>query len=293
MTQNRAEFPPWEDPRRTLKRHALRPKRSFSQNFLISSSICDRIAAGIPFEAGRTIVELGPGLGTLTRTLLRTARHVIGVERDRDMIAVLHKDLVETDCRFEVRAGDAAELNLSELAAETGVSVDVVGNLPYASTGRILRNLTRHRTAVHSAILMVQREVRDRLVAVPATKEYGALSVFVQASFAVSTIAKVSRTAFHPPPKVESAVVALLPNTPPLAEEHEGLRRVVRASFQKRRKTLRNALLGRGWSQEEIDTALQTCSIDGRRRGETLAVEEFALLAESLPSVQPEPPPQD
>ncbi len=197
---------------------------------------------------------------------------MLAIERDRDMLAVLEEEL--GDCaRFSVREGDATEVDLRALAAEHG-PLAVVGNLPYAVTGAILRNLTTHRHALSRAVVMVQREVRDRLLGRPGTKAYGALSVFVQASFAVAPVLKVPAGAFHPPPKVESAVVRLVPHAVPRAEETEPFREVVHAAFGTRRKTLRNAL-----KRISAEAALEKAGIDGARRGETLSIEELAAVA--------------
>ncbi len=267
----------WEDPRRVMKRHGLAPKRSFRQNFLVSRSAVERIAEALAPRPDELTVELGPGLGTLTAALLRAGATMLAIERDRDMLAVLAAELGQID-RLELREGDAATIDLRALAAERG-RVALVGNLPYAVTGAILRNVVEQRDAVSRAVLMVQREVRDRLVAAPAPKAYGALTVFVQASFEVESVLRVPAGAFHPPPKVESAVVRLIPRAVPRAEETEAFRAVVHAAFGTRRKTLRNALRRSG-----AEGALEASGIDGDRRGETLSIEELAALAAALPA---------
>jgi 16S rRNA (adenine1518-N6/adenine1519-N6)-dimethyltransferase len=159
--------------------------------------------------------------------------------------------------------------------------VTVVGNLPYAITGGILRNLVEQRSHIAQAVVMVQREVRDRLIAVPATREYGALTVFTTAAFRVETVLKLPPSALHPQPKVHSAVIRLVPHPTPRAEETTSFRTVVKAAFEQRRKTLRNAL-GARLGQEHADQALAAASIDPVRRGETLSVEDFARIAASL-----------
>ena len=268
--------PEWEDPRRVMRRHGLVPKRSFSQNFLVSRHAVDKIVEALAPRPDELTVELGPGLGTLTAALLRAGARVLAVERDRDMLAVLAEDLGGVP-GLELREGDAAALDLSALAREHG-PIALVGNLPYAITGAILRNLVEHRGATSRAVIMVQREVRDRLLAPPGGKTYGALTVFASAAFAIEPVIKVPAGAFHPPPKVDSAVVRLVPHVPPRAEETAAFREVVRAAFGTRRKTLRNALrtLGDG---ERADGALAAAGIDPVRRAETLTVEELGSLA--------------
>lgn len=269
-----SDVPAWEDPRRVMRRHGLAPKRAFSQNFLVARSAVERIAEALAPRPDELTVELGPGLGTLTAALLRAGANVLAVERDRDMLAVLG-DEFGGQPNLRVVEGDAASVNLTALAEEHG-PIALVGNLPYAVTGAILRNLTDQRAAVSRAVVMVQREVRDRLAAEPGTKTYGALSVFVQASFAVEPVLRVPAGAFFPPPKVESAVVRLVPLSTPRAEETEAFRDIVHAAFGTRRKTLRNSLRRIG-----AEAALEVAGIDGARRGETLSIEELAVLGEA------------
>jgi 16S rRNA (adenine1518-N6/adenine1519-N6)-dimethyltransferase len=271
--------PAFEDPRRVLARHGLRPKRGYSQNFLISERAVEAIARAAVPEPGALVVELGAGLGTLTSALLRAGARVIAVERDRDMIAVLTAELAAHG--VTLRRDDAAEIDYSALAAELGAAPAVAGNLPYAVTGAILRNLIAHRAAIARAVVMVQREVRNRLVAEPGGADYGALTVFTHAAFVVETVIRLGAGSFHPRPRVESAVVRLSPRTEPLAEETPAFRRTVRAAFQNRRKTLRNALASTA-APEVARRALASAGIDPDRRGETLAVPEFAALAAAL-----------
>jgi 16S rRNA (adenine1518-N6/adenine1519-N6)-dimethyltransferase len=278
-----ADAPAWEDPRAVLARHGLRAKRGYSQNFLISQRAVDTIAAATVIDADMVVVELGAGLGTLTSALLRAGTRVIAIERDPDMLRVLEAELGAY--RLEVRREDAAALDYAALAQQIGGPPGVAGNLPYAITGPILRNLVEHRRSLAHAVVMVQREVRNRLVAQPGTGDYGALTVFTQAAFAVDTVLKLGAGAFHPRPRVESAVVRLKPRAVPLAEETPAFRRTVRAAFQSRRKTLRNAL-ATTTAPALASRALTAAGIDPDRRGETLSVQEFACLAAALESTE-------
>ncbi|MBW2460340.1 MAG: ribosomal RNA small subunit methyltransferase A [Deltaproteobacteria bacterium] len=275
-----AGIPAFEDPRKVLARYGLAPKRRMSQNFLIARSVVERIADAANAAPGAPVVELGPGLGTLTGELLRRGSRVVAVEKDPQMIAVLEAEFGDVDA-FEVRAGDATSLDLGALAIELGGPLTLVGNLPYAATGAIMRNLVRQRSAIAAAVVMVQREVRDRLAADPGTSAYGALTVFVRAAFEVERVINVTPGSFHPPPKVASAVARLVPPAELRAEETETFRGVVRSAFDARRKTLRNALR-RKFEGDQVDAALEATGIDGRRRGETLSVEEFRGLAEAI-----------
>lgn len=271
-----ADLPDLGDARDLLRKYELVPKRSFSQNFLVQPAATARIA-DVTAELGADVVELGPGLGALTHALLVRGCRVLAVELDRDMVWVLREELGEQE-RLEIREGDAAELDLTAYSEACGTKLVVTGNLPYQATGAILRQIVRHRAALVGAVLMVQREVRDRLVAAPGTKEYGALTVFVQAGFEVDTVCRLRPGSFYPPPQVESAVVRLVPRGVPRAEETETFRAMVRAAFQMRRKTLRNALRVLGDADRCRDAAT-AAGIDLGRRGETLSVQEFAELA--------------
>lgn len=274
MTGDRSAPP---DARDLLRKYELLPKRSFSQNFLIQPGAIAQIADAA-VAMGQQLVEVGPGLGALTYALLERGSKVLAVELDRDMVRVLHEEFGDQD-RLEVRQGDAADLDFEAHSRACGSKLVVTGNLPYQATGAIIRQLVAHRAVLAGAVLMVQREVRDRLVAEPATKQYGALTVFTRAAFEVGTVCRLRPGSFYPAPKVESAVVRLLPRAAPLAEESESFQAVVRAAFQMRRKTLRNAMRGLG-DADRADRALDEAGIDSRRRGETLAIEEFARLAE-------------
>jgi 16S rRNA (adenine1518-N6/adenine1519-N6)-dimethyltransferase len=274
MTGDRGAPP---DARDLLRKYDLLPKRSFSQNFLVQPGATAQIADATA-ALGHQVVELGPGLGALTYALLDRDCDVLAVELDRDMVRVLRAELASEE-RLEVRHGDAANVDFVEYSKACGSKLVVTGNLPYQATGAILRRVVAHRTALRGAVMMVQREVRDRLVAEPATKQYGALTVFTRAGFEVETVCRLRPGSFYPAPKVDSAVVRFLPRETPLADETEAFRDVVRAAFQMRRKTLRNALRGLG-EPERADRALSEAGIDPGRRGETLSIEEFAKLAE-------------
>lgn len=278
-----ASGPAWEDPRSALRRAGLFPKRRFSQNFLVAPHAVERIAeAALELPGGR-VVELGPGVGTLTAALLRRGAPVLAVERDPELLAFLRTELAGYDC--ELIQGDAAELDYAALAQRLGTPLRVVGNLPYAVTGAILRRLVGARSVLSGAVVMVQREVAQRLRAAPGTAQYGALSVFVQASFATEPVLNVAAGSFHPPPKVDSAVIRLRALDPPRALEREAFRSVVHCAFQGRRKTLKRALATLA-PAEQLLRALELAGIDPSLRGEALDVERFDALARALEALQ-------
>jgi 16S rRNA (adenine1518-N6/adenine1519-N6)-dimethyltransferase len=270
------------DARDLLRAYGLSPKRAFSQNFLVQPGAIAQIAdaaAGL----GTTVVELGPGLGALTEALLARDCDVVAVELDRDMVRVLEQEL-GSHPKLCIVQGDAAEFDFAEYSDTSGSKLVVTGNLPYQSTGAILRHVVRHRERLRGAVLMVQREVRDRLEAAPGGKDYGALSVFTQAGFEVDTVCRLRPGCFHPPPKVDSAVVRLVPREVPLAEETPSFQALVRAAFGTRRKTLRNALKALG-DDARVQRAAQDAGIELSRRGETLSVSEFAAFAHAWDAI--------
>ena len=274
-----------EDPRAVLRRHGLRPRRSLSQNFLRDRNAAARIVRET-VQVDAPVVELGPGVGTLSVGLLDAGARLIAIEKDRAMIAVLQEELGHRD-NFTVRQGDATEVDYKALAAEVGDRISVVGNLPYAVTGAILRRIVEDRAAIAQAVVMVQHEVYQRLTAQPGTKTYGALSVFVQAQFALSRVITLNPGAFFPAPKVKSTVVTLRPHDVAIAEETPAFTAVVRASFAQRRKTLRNALGAIG-SAQRVQAALETADLDPGARGETLSVAQFAELGQAWASFDPD-----
>lgn len=278
---------PFLDPRALLARHGLRPKRSFGQNFLVAPHVVERIAALCARDDDRApvrVVEIGAGLGALTHALLARGASVAAIERDRELVPVLEAELaadVEAG-RLEIVEADAASVDYRALFASRPAATRVLaGNLPYQITGRLLELATELADVVDRVVVMVQREVADRLVAAAGTKAYGQLTVFVQAAFTVRRALLVGAGNFHPAPEVESAVVELQPRRDARTIETPMFRQVVHLAFGERRKTLRNAL--RSLVAGEASAAVAADSgVDLQRRGETLDVAEFARLADAI-----------
>lgn len=274
-----------------LARHGLAPKRGMSQNFLCAPHAVARIAAATGGGPGDTVVELGPGCGTLTAALLDQGAHVLAIERDRDMLGVLGAEFAEfVGNRLEVRAGDATQVDYRALAHELGAPPRVAGNLPYAVTGAIMRRLTEDASHITHAVIMVQKEVGQRLTAPAGEGAYGALSVFTQNVFEPELCLKVPASAFHPRPKVDSVVVKLTPRPIPQAKSPL-FAAVVRAAFQARRKTLRNAI--RQLPGVDAGTAVQclrAAELPDDIRGERLDVTAFDRLAQVLQAALAEGP---
>jgi 16S rRNA (adenine1518-N6/adenine1519-N6)-dimethyltransferase len=269
----------YPSPRALLEKYGLRAKKSWGQNFLGDAAILDDIARLAAPRPGERVVELGAGLGHLTARLLARGARVVAVERDRDMAAVLRGELGE---RIALLEADAATLEYARVAE--GAKLSVVGNLPYHLTSPILFSLLDQVEAVSRAVFLVQREVAERLAAEPGTKDWGILSVLLQREADVSVERIVPAGAFVPPPKVESAVVCALfrPPADALADPAR-FRRLVKAGFAQRRKTLGNALrAARLVDPGSLAAALERAGIDPSRRGETLGGGEWAALDRAL-----------
>ncbi len=265
------------DARELLRRYRLRAKKSWGQNFLVDERVFAAIVEAAGAGADDLVIEIGAGLGTLTARLAERAGRVVAVERDRDMVAVLRAELGEHP---RVAVAEANALTWDYAGAGRAI---VVGNLPYQIASPLLFRLLDARAAIVRIVVMLQKEMADRILARPATREYGALTVMVQQQVAVELVCKVAPGAFVPAPKVASAVLRMTPRPSPLAPVRDHLRfsQVVHAAFQQRRKTLRNALRAIA-PADAVERALAATGLDGMRRGETLSVAEFARLADEL-----------
>jgi len=271
-----------------LRRFAIQPKRSLGQNFLVDEAALERIVAAAELKPGDSVLEIGPGLGTLTRRLAESVTstgRVVAVELDDRLIPVLRFTLTPYP-NVEVVHGDILELDPVELISGGGMHVasySVVANLPYYITSAILRHLLGARIRPTRLVLTVQLEVAARLTAGPG--KMSLLAVSVQAYGRPRLITRIKAGAFYPPPKVDSAVVRVdlyeQPLVPP--EELEAFFEVVRAGFGERRKQLRNAL-SRGLQRDAqtVATALVQAGVDPARRAETLSLEEWVRVYQAL-----------
>ena len=256
-----------------------RPRKRFGQNFLRDQHVLDRIVHAAELQAGDRILEIGPGAGALTNRLLETGLPVLAVEIDRDLGAALQE---RSDKNLTVFVGDVLRMDWAKLLSDPPYKL--IANLPYNISSQILFRVLEHRRLFKLLVLMFQKEVGERLIAEAGSRDYGILSVLMQAWFKIDRVVKVPPKAFYPPPKVDSVVLSLAPLTAPHIELHDAelFRRLVRGAFAQRRKTLRNSLLGAGWQAERIDRAFAVADIDCSRRGETLTLEEFGRLANVL-----------
>lgn len=256
-----------------------RPRKRFGQNFLRDQNVLSRIVAAAELQEDDRVFEVGPGPGALTERLLLTGLPVVAVEIDRDLAAAL--DAREA-ANLSVVVGDVLRLDWDSLL--TVPPYKMIANLPYNISSQVLFKVLDHRECFNRLVLMFQKEVGERLIALPATREYGILSVLMQTWYAIKRVVRVPPGAFFPPPKVESVVLCfdLLPQPRVVLNDATLYRRLVRGAFAQRRKTLRNSLLGSDWLAGELDPALKAAGIDPNRRGETLTIEEFGLLANIL-----------
>lgn len=274
------------DARTLLDKYGLRAKKWFGQNFLTSPRTFRAIVDATVVADDDWIVEIGAGLGTLTARLAERVCEgkVIALERDRDMIAVLQGELGHFD-NVQIEEVDALRYDLAMAARWRGDRITVCGNLPYHIAAPLIFKCLEAGDKIARIVVMVQKEMADRIVAPPGGKDYGALSVMVQSVAEASLVTRVSAGSFVPPPKVESAVVRIIPRAQVDIGDAKHFGAVVHAGFGQRRKTLRNALRA-VFDVALVDAALAATQIDGQRRAETLSIAEFAALARAMPAPQ-------
>lgn len=281
------------DTKLVLKKYNIRPAKSLGQNFLADANIIKRIVEAAEVESGDLVIEIGPGLGSMTAELAARAGRVAAVEIDRHLLAplkenlkefpnvfILNKDIMKVDIAADI-------FRTPELADFKPESIKVVANLPYYITTPVIMKLLEQELPVACMVFMVQTEVADRMVAQPGGKEYGALSVAVQFYSKPRIMFKVPPHCFIPQPGVESSVIRLdIFKTPPVDVLDRALFfKTVKAAFGQRRKTLVNALSNSGYfnkSKAEITEILNNNGIEEKRRGETLSIMQFSELANSF-----------
>lgn len=272
--------------RQILSEKKLAPRKSLGQNFLIDNNVLYKIAESGLINSGDLILEIGPGLGALTRILLEQAGEVIAVEYDRGLFSIL-KESFEGLSKLKLINQDIMESDFSELFKGYESVPKVIANLPYYITTPIIFKLVESGIAWETMVFLVQKEVAQRLCAKPGSKEYGALTVMLNFYGKVEKIGNVSRRVFYPEPEVDSAIVRITPyHTQEGRLQYFRLSRVVQAAFQQRRKTILNALSSTGnfKTKEELGNFLLKHGIDPNRRGETLSVAEFLSLTEGFGS---------
>ncbi|HBG07367.1 MAG: 16S rRNA (adenine(1518)-N(6)/adenine(1519)-N(6))-dimethyltransferase [Geobacteraceae bacterium GWC2_58_44] len=265
----------------------MRAKKSLGQNFLIDDNVLSRIVSCVAPTPQDAILEVGPGRGALTKLLAASGAKFLAVEWDRDLLPILEAEFAGA-ANVEIGHGDILRVDLQQLLSSRGGARKwkVAANLPYNISSQVLFRFMECSGLFERLVLMLQKEVGDRLVAAPACKDYGALTVLLRLHFDIRREFIVKPGAFRPVPKVDSAVLSFTPLERPRVEvgDEEFFRRVVKAAFNQRRKTLLNTLRSAGIGSEDgsLQAALSRSGIDGGRRGETLSLEEFAALSREL-----------
>ena len=264
-------------------------QKKFGQNFLIDTHVLDKIIAAAEITKDDFVLEIGPGIGTMTQYLAEAAREVVAVEIDKTLIPILENDTLKDWDNVTVINEDILKVDIAALAQEKngGKPIKVVANLPYYITTPIIMGLFENHVPIKSITVMVQKEVADRMQVGPGTKDYGALSLAVQYYAKPYIVANVPPNCFMPRPKVGSAVIRLERyEEPPVKVKDEKLMfRIIRASFNQRRKTLANGLKNSAeldYTKEEIEAAIEALGRGASIRGEALTLEEFAKLADFL-----------
>ena len=279
------------NPKRTieiLQKYRFSFQKRYGQNFLIDPHVLEKIVAAAEVGKEDLVLEIGPGIGTLTQYLAAAARKVIAVEIDDRLLPVLEETLAGYD-NVEVLHADILKVDVRQLAEEKngGRPLKVVANLPYYITTPIIMSLFESHVPLESMTVMVQKEVADRMKAGPGSKDYGALSLAVQYYAEPYLAANVPLNCFMPRPAVGSAVIRLSgrPKPPVQVREEALLFGLIRAAFNQRRKTLMNALRNAqelGYAKEEIEKAMKAAGLPERVRGEELSLAQFAMLADAL-----------
>ena len=271
-----------------IQKYGFHFQKKFGQNFLIDTHVLDKIISAAGISEEDCVLEIGPGIGTMTQCLAEHARHVVAVEIDRQLIPILEETL-EAYNNVTILNQDILKVDINKLVDtyNDGRPVKVVANLPYYITTPIIMGLFESHVPLESLTVMVQKEVAARMQTGPGNKDYGALSLAVQYYAEPYIAANVPPNCFMPRPKVGSAVIRLTRHAaPPVAVEDERLMfRLIRAAFNQRRKTLVNALSNSSeltFSKEEITEALKQLGVSSTTRGETLNLKQFAALANIL-----------
>lgn len=258
------------------------PRKRFGQNFLTDDGVLNNIINVIRPEPNDSMVEIGPGLAAMTRLLLQSVDHLHVVELDRDLVARLQKDF--DPAKLTVHSADALQFDFTQIPVAAGQKLRIVGNLPYNISSPLLFHLAEIAPQVQDQFFMLQKEVVERMVAEPGNKEYGRLSVMLQWRYDMDLMFIVPPTAFNPPPKVESAIVRMIPKAAPLACDVKCLQAVVTKAFSQRRKVIRNCLAGMF-----VEAQLVQAGIDPQLRPEAIGLEQYVALARLQQSLASEP----
>lgn len=265
-----------------VHKYGFRFTKTLGQNFLIDNAVPRDIAEGADVNEEDLVIEIGPGVGTLTAQLLQRAKKVTVIEIDRTLIPILEEELGDNE-KLTIINKDALKVDFNEIIGEEK-SVKLVANLPYYVTTPIMANLFKSGVKFKNMTVMIQKEVADRMNAEPGTKDYGSISLLVQYYCDTNIVRRVGPNCFMPRPKVDSIVIRLDRLEEPRVKvlDEKLLFDIIRSSFNMRRKTLWNGLKNIGLSKEDLALAFENANIDPKRRGETLSLEEFGDLTNEI-----------
>ncbi|WP_461207140.1 16S rRNA (adenine(1518)-N(6)/adenine(1519)-N(6))-dimethyltransferase RsmA [Clostridium sp. DL1XJH146] len=266
-----------------VRKYDFKFTKSLGQNFLKDESVLKDIVDSSNVTKDDLVIEIGPGVGTLTKELLEKAKKVCAIELDSTLIPILEKELEDYD-NFQLINKDALKIDFNEII-EDEKNVKFIANLPYYVTTPIIAKILKEVKSFDLLTIMIQKEVAQRIAAKPSTKEYGSLTILVQYYCDVEIIATVPSTSFIPSPKVDSMVIQLkkLPKTRAKVIDEVLFMKIVRQSFNLRRKTLRNVIKSLNLIEvDDIEKLFEEANIEIKRRGETLSIEEFGRLSDTL-----------
>jgi len=275
-------------PKNILLLDKTYPKKSLGQNFIVDLKVLDRMSEIAELSKNDEVLEIGAGLGTLTTHLAVRAKRVVAIEKDKRLFESMRSSIYHLP-NLELILGDALKINFREFF--TGNKMKVISNLPYSISSPILIKLLEQRDIFSLLIIMIQREVGERITAKPGGRDYGSISVLLQTFFDISIELLVHPEAFWPKPKVDSVVLKLVPLTNPKINirDEKLFKKIIRAAFSSRRKILANSLRSL-FPKNEVEEILKTAEIDRKRRAETLSIEEFGRLTEEALNILSIPP---
>ena len=283
-----SELSNFKNTQEIIKKHNFSIQKKYGQNFLIDEHVLNKIIAAAELTEDDYVIEIGPGIGTMTERMAPECRHVTAIEIDKELIPILSETLSGFD-NVDIINEDVLKVDLNKLIAERNDNkpVKVVANLPYYITTPIIMSLLENKIPIDTITVMVQKEVADRMMVGPGTKDYGALSLAVQYYAKPYIVANVPMNCFIPRPNVASAVIRLTCHKePPVTVKDEKLMfNLIRASFNQRRKTLINGISnfsGLSFTKEQVAMALNSMGLNENIRGEALDLEKFAKLSDAL-----------
>lgn len=276
-----------------LRRHRIKPKKRLGQTFLFKQFIAEEIIRLADINSNDIVVEIGAGLGILTLPLAERNAHIIGLEYDVALVSILQK--IITHRNVEIIRADALNFDYRKVFTKYKIKLKIIGNLPYYITSPLIFKLLKLKSIIEVILIMIQKELANRLVAQPGTKDYGTISIFSQLYCDISKQLTVSKNCFYPRPEVDSEVVQFNIYEKPVVEVKDEIffEKLVRASFAQRRKTLLNSLKGAHYfnrDKKKILESLERSGIDPRRRPETLTINEFNTLCQQISAIKPLPP---